>query len=76
VLNDATYRENARKLQKAIAQVNGFSVAADLVEESLGVTEKGPHRPGNLTRQGDGALASIHPTAMPVLEDPSPAIRT
>ena len=41
MLNDPTYRDNARKLQKAIAQVNGLSVAADLVEESLGVTEKG-----------------------------------
>ena len=37
LLNDATYRENARKLQKAIADANGLSVAADLVEESLGV---------------------------------------
>jgi MGT family glycosyltransferase len=37
VLSDATYRENARKLQKAIADANGLSVAADLVEESLGV---------------------------------------
>jgi len=36
VLNDATYRNNARKLQKAIAEANGLSVAADLVEESLG----------------------------------------
>jgi zeaxanthin glucosyltransferase len=40
VLNDPVYRENARKLQKAIAEVNGLSVAADLVETSLGVTEK------------------------------------
>jgi zeaxanthin glucosyltransferase len=39
VLNDSTYRDNARKLQKAIAQTNGLSVAADLVEESLGVTK-------------------------------------
>jgi hypothetical protein len=38
VLNDSTYRANARKLQKAIAKANGLSVAADLVEESLGVT--------------------------------------
>ena len=37
VLSDATYRENARKLQKSIADANGLSVAADLVEESLGV---------------------------------------
>jgi zeaxanthin glucosyltransferase len=40
VLNDSTYRDNARKLQKAIAKANGFSVAADLVETSLGVTKK------------------------------------
>jgi zeaxanthin glucosyltransferase len=40
VLNDSTYRDNARKLQKAIAEVNGLSVAADLVEASLGVTKK------------------------------------
>ena len=33
VLNDSTYRDNARKLQKAIAKANGLSVAADLVEE-------------------------------------------
>jgi zeaxanthin glucosyltransferase len=40
VLNNFTYRGNARKLQKAIAQANGLSVAADLIEESLGVTKK------------------------------------
>ncbi len=35
VLNNSTYRANARKLQKAIAEANGLSVAADLIEESL-----------------------------------------
>jgi zeaxanthin glucosyltransferase len=40
VQNDSTYRDNARKLQKAIAKANGLSVAADLVETSLGVTKK------------------------------------
>jgi len=40
VLSNATYRENARKLQKAIADANGLSVAADLIEESLGVRRK------------------------------------
>ena len=40
VLNDSIYRNNARKLQKAIVKANGFSVAADLVETSLGVTKK------------------------------------
>jgi len=40
VLNDFTYRNNARKMQKAIAAANGLSVAADLVERSLGVNEE------------------------------------
>jgi len=40
VLVDPTYRENARKLQKAIAKANGLSVAADLIEESLRVSRK------------------------------------
>jgi zeaxanthin glucosyltransferase len=40
VLNNSTYRGNASKLQKAIAKANGLSVAADLIEESLGVTKK------------------------------------
>jgi zeaxanthin glucosyltransferase len=40
VLTNPTYRENARKLQKAITQANGLSVAADLIEESLGARKK------------------------------------
>src|ERR1700730_15500474 len=40
VLNNSAYRGNAHKLQKAIAKANGLSVAADLIEESLGVTKK------------------------------------
>ena len=40
VLNDSTYRRNARRLQKTIAEAHGLSVAADLVEQSLGVTGK------------------------------------
>jgi zeaxanthin glucosyltransferase len=39
VLSDPTYRDNARKLQKAIAKTSGLSVAADLVEKCLGRTE-------------------------------------
>ena len=38
VLNNSTYRDNALKLKKAIAKANGLSVAADLIEQSLGVT--------------------------------------
>jgi zeaxanthin glucosyltransferase len=37
VLSNATYRDNARKLQKAIAEANGLSVAADVVERAFGV---------------------------------------
>jgi MGT family glycosyltransferase len=40
VLTNSTYQDNADKLQKAIAKANGLSVAADLIEESLGVTKK------------------------------------
>jgi len=40
VLINVTYRDNARKLQKAIAEANGLSVAADLIEEALGVRKK------------------------------------
>ena len=40
VLNNSTYRANARELQRAIAEANGLSVAAYLVEESLGVGKK------------------------------------
>jgi len=39
VLTNPTYRENASKLQKAITEANGLSVAADLIEESLGMSK-------------------------------------
>jgi zeaxanthin glucosyltransferase len=39
VLTNPTYRENARTLQKAIARANGLSFAADLIEESLGMSK-------------------------------------
>jgi hypothetical protein len=34
------YRKDAKKLQEAIAEADGLSAAADLVEESLGMTHK------------------------------------
>jgi MGT family glycosyltransferase len=40
VLNNDVYRENARKLQDVIAKTNGLSMAADLVEQSLGDCNK------------------------------------
>jgi len=39
VLTNSIYRDNAGELQKAIARTSGLSVAADLVETSLGVTK-------------------------------------
>ncbi|HET9367996.1 MAG TPA: glycosyltransferase [Candidatus Udaeobacter sp.] len=41
VLTNQTYRENAHRLQKAITEANGLSVAADLIEESLGAKRSG-----------------------------------
>ena len=41
VLTDPVYRENARRLQNAIAEANGLFVAADLIEEALGVESVG-----------------------------------
>jgi zeaxanthin glucosyltransferase len=38
VLSDATYHDNARRIQKAIVKTNGLSLAADLVEQSLEAT--------------------------------------
>ena len=42
MLSNSTYRDNARTLQNALAEANGLSVAADLVEQSLGVNEDPP----------------------------------
>jgi zeaxanthin glucosyltransferase len=38
VLNSSTYRDNARYFQKAIAETNGLSKAADLLEQAFGLT--------------------------------------
>ena len=43
VLSNPTYRASAGKIQKAIASTNGLSAAADLIEDSLGVTKKVSH---------------------------------
>jgi MGT family glycosyltransferase len=42
VLINSTYRANARKLQRKIVEANGLSVAADVVEDSLGVVKRRP----------------------------------
>ena len=41
VLNNAVYRENARRFQDIISETNGLSMAADIVERSFGVALKG-----------------------------------
>jgi zeaxanthin glucosyltransferase len=46
VLNTSTYRDNARYFQKAIAETNGLSKAADLLEQAFGLTSSaGVDRP-------------------------------
>ena len=40
VLDNGVYRENACRLQDIIAKTNGLSMAADIVERSLGVIKK------------------------------------
>jgi zeaxanthin glucosyltransferase len=38
VLNNPLYRDNSRRIQKAIGEKNGISVAADLLEQTFGLT--------------------------------------
>src|SRR5258707_4973419 len=40
VLNDSTYRDNARYFQKVIAETNGLSKAADLLERPFGLASE------------------------------------
>ena len=40
VLINSTYRANAQKMQRKIIEANGLSVAANVVEEALGVRKK------------------------------------
>jgi len=40
VLNDSTYRDNARYFQKVIAETNGLSKAADLLERAFGLAKE------------------------------------
>ena len=36
-LNNSAYRDNARRMQKAIAEANGLSAAVDIIEQALGI---------------------------------------
>ena len=37
VLYNSPYRDNARRMQKAIAEANGLSAAVDIIEQALGI---------------------------------------
>jgi UDP:flavonoid glycosyltransferase YjiC (YdhE family) len=39
VLNDSMYLENTRYFQKSLAEYNGLSVAAELLENAFGLTK-------------------------------------
>jgi MGT family glycosyltransferase len=39
VLTNSAYRDNARKMQTAIAEANGLSAAVDIIEQSLGASK-------------------------------------
>ena len=54
VLSNSTYRDNARRLQNAIAEANGLSVAAELVEQSLGVRKPAKIRAATVGRSVTG----------------------
>jgi zeaxanthin glucosyltransferase len=44
VLDDSTYRDNARHFQKVIAETNGLSKAADLLERAFGFANEDQQR--------------------------------
>ena len=66
VLTNSIYRDNARKLQKAIAESNGLSLAADLVEESLGGGRRTGKAPGSYAKE-DLSLTRILPSIDPAI---------
>jgi len=76
MLTNSTYRDNARELQKAIIEANGLSVAADLVEESLGVRRSSRSPAATAGRsvigtQSAAAKSDPRKPALPVTTPPS-----
>ena len=45
VLHNSPFRNNARRMQKVIAEANGLSAAVDIIEQSLGVSENSQPSP-------------------------------
>ena len=68
VLSNSTYRDNARSLQKAIADANGLAAAADLIEQSLGVRKPSQRLAATVGRSMAGtqrAAAKLDPRNLP-----------
>ena len=51
VLNNAVYRENARKLQDVIAKTNGLHKAVDIIERAFGASTRTPNDPDLIRRR-------------------------
>ena len=51
VLNNSVYRENARKLQDAIAKTNGLRKAADIIERAFGASTGALNDPDLIKRR-------------------------
>ena len=68
VLSNPIYRDNARTLQNVIDEANGLSVAADLVERSLGVRRPSKRPAATAGRSMTGtqrAAAKLDPRNLP-----------
>ena len=61
VLTDPTYRENALKMQRAIAEANGLSVAAEFIEESVGTSRNVRNPAGLITALGKASDIAADP---------------
>src|SRR5271165_5750509 len=51
VLTDSTYRDRAGHFQKVIAETNGLSAAADLLEQAFGLNQKTSNGRATVQRQ-------------------------
>ena len=58
VLNNAVYREHARKLQDVISKTNGLHTAVDIIERAFGASTGAPNDP-NLIRRREKSESSF-----------------
>ena len=63
VLNNSAYRNNTRRLQRAIAEANGLSAAVDIIEQALGISRNSLRSStkdcGNRDKKTAGSSASV-----------------